>query len=133
MGFDVTSVKSERAAEEGVPIVGSLEHLQQKGPYDIVISSSVIEHIRDPNENVTALRSILRPRGLLFIKGIIGCAKDSMSWAKINKSYRSSGSVPKDINPWEHLNYFSLSTLSQLLEERGFFELNAKKGLWTRR
>jgi SAM-dependent methyltransferase len=78
--------------------------------FDVITAFEVLEHLRDPVAEVETAARLVRPGGLFY------CTTpnfDSLS----RRLLRERWSV---IEYPEHLNYFTVSTLSRLLERAGF-------------
>lgn len=73
--------------------------------YDIVVTRQVLEHISDLHDFLQGIKLIMSPDGLLVIEipdhGMNYCFSDYSFWE-------------------EHINYFTLNTLRQLLAFHGF-------------
>jgi SAM-dependent methyltransferase len=95
-GFDV----------ENIFLTESLAHSKfRKGSYDLITARQVLEHIIDLDDFVRSLKYLLSEDGTLVIE-----IPDS-TW---NLEFL-------DYALWEeHVNYFTLSTVRQLLEKNGF-------------
>jgi SAM-dependent methyltransferase len=112
-GWEVTGLDpSPRCAElsrelYGVQVITGIfdkDVLIGRKPYDLVILSHVLEHVISPDLLVTDVSGLLSKTGLVYVE------------------------VPNLLRPWvpmgyfafEHLNYFTPTTLTSLMESRGF-------------
>jgi SAM-dependent methyltransferase len=68
------------------------------GPFDVIVSSHVLEHVPDDHEHLCALRRRLKPGGVLFL------------FVPIEE---------KNYNP-DHVRNYSLDTVEQLVRQTGF-------------
>lgn len=113
-GADVTGVEIDSKASHSVrnnlsiPVLDNLKEIDQ--PQDIICAFSVFEHLPDPKE---VLREIYKK-----------CAPDG----RLLLSMPNGGNFENAGDTWcgfrvdlEHINYFSLKTLSGLLACSGFF------------
>ena len=123
VGFEVANDKIDWARKQGAVICSSPEELFAKAPYDICVSTSILEHLRDPEKVAKKLSSLMKPGGYAHITAVIGGVVPHLFWRKIRRSIKKSLSIPKEVNPWEHLNYFTHRTLVILLERFGFTPL----------
>jgi SAM-dependent methyltransferase len=82
--------------------------------YDFVISLEVLEHIRDLDLAVAALRRHLSPNGLLYV--------DVPDATK----YVAEREAPFQEFSTEHVNFFSPTALQYLMEAGGFRTIEAK-------
>ena len=88
---------------------------------DLAVMWDVIEHLPDPAAIIQKLQYILKPNGHLFITtGDID-----------SKLAKSQGSKWRMIHPPSHLQYFSKTTLTKLLNSKGFEVIDVKyPGYW---
>ena len=122
-GFaDLTALEPSAAVREflegrhGVRCVtGSLSSSEVLGAYDVVLLLTVLEHIVDLQAAVARVSSCLRPGGLLVAR-----VPDSMRFAAFDDA------PFQQFSP-EHINYFSLASLDNLLGPRGFVRVAAEQ------
>lgn len=108
-GFDPHS-SSENATR-------SLEQVRMASPFDLILLSDVLEHVQEPR------RVLAQCRELLAEGGWIAVSVPDFNPARLRmilKDLRSGGPVTPELNPWEHLNYFSPETLARMVQEEGF-------------
>lgn len=129
IGFDATSWKTDWARRNGVTILASREEVAREAPFDLAVSTSVLEHLHDPREAVEWMAQVLRPGGVALIDCVVGAAATPESWGRIRASVAAGVPLPKEINPWEHLNYFTNDQLATMLGEYGFRPVEAR-GEW---
>jgi len=88
---------------------------------DLAVMWDVIEHLPDPAAIIQKLQYVLKPNGHLFITtGDID-----------SKLAKSQGSKWRMIHPPSHLQYFSKTTLTKLLNSNGFEVIDVKyPGYW---
>jgi 2-polyprenyl-3-methyl-5-hydroxy-6-metoxy-1,4-benzoquinol methylase len=127
-GYDVTGVD---LSSDGVQIArsdnpscrfevvaagdGMLEQLDVE-PFDLLVSTEVIEHLYDPHAFIEAARDALRPGGMFIVstpyhgrlKNTLIAATDKFDAHVI--ALHNGG----------HIKFFSRATLTQLLTEHGF-------------
>lgn len=106
MGIDPSSKCKEIALQEyGINVrTGTLDTIQiQNEKYDIIILSHVLEHIVDLSYFILKLKSILSPKGIIYIE-----VPDVQN---IN--------LPFGYFSFEHVNYFSKSSLKNLMAKNG--------------
>jgi 2-polyprenyl-6-hydroxyphenyl methylase/3-demethylubiquinone-9 3-methyltransferase len=102
-----------------------------EAPFDLVVSTEVVEHLYDPRSYAKGCYHALRPGGRLI------CTTPYHGYLK-NLLIGLTGKWDAHANPlWDggHIKLWSRSTLSQLLEETGFNELRFRgagrvPGLW---
>ena len=120
VGYEVSKPQMTWCREKGIIICNSEEELYEKAPFDICVSTSVLEHLRNPTEAVKTMSSLLKPGGHLFITCIVSSVKKSSGWNTIRKKLARGVPLNKAINPWEHLNYFRPKDLAKLMSLYGF-------------
>lgn len=101
-----------RAVREfyGIPgIVSSIFELPQpREPYDFLILTGVMEHIRDLDRTVEQFRRLLRPGGRMYLE-----VPDA-------SRYEPRLDAPFQEFSVEHIGFFSKTSLTNLMRTRGF-------------
>jgi SAM-dependent methyltransferase len=82
-------------------------------PYDFLILTGVLEHIRDLDRAVEQFHRLLRPAGCIYLE-----VPDA-------SRYIPSQDAPFQEFSLEHINFFSTQSLSNLMQSRGFRLLSA--------
>jgi SAM-dependent methyltransferase len=77
-------------------------------PYDTLITTGVFEHIRDLEGAVSEVRRLIRPGGRVYLE-----VPDA-------SRYQPQQDAPYQEFSVEHVNYFSLTSLRNLMQQRGF-------------
>jgi 2-polyprenyl-3-methyl-5-hydroxy-6-metoxy-1,4-benzoquinol methylase len=77
--------------------------------FDLVVGFDLIEHLYDPRGFIRWVRERLQPEGLLYLK--------TPNWDAVHRYGPAWEGLWRD---FEHVYYFSRSTLGRLLEEEGF-------------
>lgn len=80
-------------------------------PFDVIVLSHVLEHLRTPVETLAMLRSHLRPEGLLYVE-VPHVSPDALT------RYPDSPWAPRHDEP--HLTFFGAAQLRALLERAGY-------------
>lgn len=97
---------------------GPLENAKyQDSFFDVVAIFDLIEHVLDPDITIKEIHRIVKPGGL-----IIFTTPDISSWHA-----RIMGKYWYQINPHQHLFYFSPHTMKKILEKNGFTVVEIKK------
>ncbi|HJM82059.1 MAG TPA: class I SAM-dependent methyltransferase [Nitrospinota bacterium] len=128
VGFDVTSWKVAFAREQGVTVCTQESELSKYAPFDLLVSTSVLEHLHFPADAVHSMSSFLKSGGYAYITGIIGDVARRSDWEVIKALLARNEEIPKEINPWEHLNYFTNETFLDLMRSNGFKPVDAPAG-----
>ena len=132
-GYEVVGVEESESgvklARENFPdcqfIQGSiydLPYAQLKDKFDIIISLEVIEHLFYPKELVRAAKKVLKPNGRLIITTPYHGYLKNLMLAVTGKMDRHFTSL------WDggHIKFFSVKTLSTLLESEKYTDINFK-------
>ena len=110
-----TRLTRERCGAE--TITGSLSDLRAKdGPFDVIILGSVLEHLRDTEETMRTLKSLLAPAGYLYLE-----VPDASRFSEHTHAPFQEFSL-------EHINYFSPRSLDNLLGANGFTQVFSHQG-----
>lgn len=118
-GLEVSEYAYEFAKKKGLKVKkGFLE----KGTYpennfDLVLYQDVIEHIKEPVEELEKVRKILKPGGLVFL-----VTPDIGGWWK-----RILGPLWYHYKPEEHIMYFSQESLKKALQKAGFGNIETRR------
>jgi 2-polyprenyl-3-methyl-5-hydroxy-6-metoxy-1,4-benzoquinol methylase len=108
-GTDVAAGALEIAASKGIPVIAENFLTLETPEYDAITFWAVLEHIARPADFLQKAHALLGPGGYCF-----ALVPNFRSLA-----VRILGAKYRYILP-QHLNYFSLKTLVQLIESRGF-------------
>ena len=127
-GFKVTGVDASPSgialARRAYPNVEFVEALIDRdlklGQFDLVVSSDVIEHMYRPSDLLDAARGILKPGGHIllgtpyhgYLKNLVLAATGKMD------AHFSA------LHDGGHIKFFSVKTLSTLMRDHGFDDLN---------
>jgi SAM-dependent methyltransferase len=112
LGIEPTEDASQIAIKKGLPVIRSFygmdtldEHRAVFPEPDLIVSRQVIEHISDLNGFLSAARAHLAPGGGIALE----FPDHAMNFESLDYSF------------WEeHVNYFTLHTMRQLLAKHGF-------------
>jgi len=132
-GYEVVGVED---SEQGVAIarrsfpdchfiqasIYELPYAELENSFDIVLSAEVIEHLLYPRELVRAAKKCLKPNGRLIL------TTPYHGYLK-NLVLAVSGKMDTHFNPlWDggHVKFFSVSTLTQLLETENYRNIKYK-------
>jgi SAM-dependent methyltransferase len=108
--------------------------------FDFVILSEVLEHLKNPDEMLSNIKRVLRPRGICFLsvpngqsvkeiemriyKLVIECAiinKIPLLKSVLKRLYHTGGSEDDDSI---HIQFFSYNEICQLMASNGFQIIN---------
>lgn len=110
-GVEISRFATARAQEKGFDVVhGTLDMIQDSNTYHVVTMWDVLEHVASPHADITKVRDILEPQGIVAIN-----TPDSGSWYA-----RLLGKKWHLIVPPEHIFLHTKKSIRQLLESNGF-------------
>jgi 2-polyprenyl-3-methyl-5-hydroxy-6-metoxy-1,4-benzoquinol methylase len=115
-GYDPSNERRTRASEGGLHVFGTLQQTAASGPFDLFILTEVLEHVPNPREVLRFIKQHASPSALLALT-VPQCEPSFI--ASSFSSFLKGGQLPRVINPWEHLNYFSAQTLRNILKAEG--------------
>lgn len=130
--FDISKVE----VEEGVVALESLQACREKN-FDLILCAHVLEHVGDPEEIVSQMKSLLKKGQYLYIElpfdsPVEGASSGRMKnyFGLLFSKYFSPFNLFKTLlkklknknfyQMHEHINYFTLQSASVLLEKQGF-------------
>jgi SAM-dependent methyltransferase len=115
-GFETSPRRLAYLRGQQLPASDSLEETAAEGPYHGVVLSDVLEHVPSPRETLALCRGLLADGGLLLVHvPDFGDRRLAAALADI-----PAGRQTRELNPWEHLNYFSPASLRRMIEAAGF-------------
>ena len=86
------------------------------GVFDGILLLDVLEHVAEPRDLLEKIRRVARDGSLLSIN-----VPDFSDWRmKMIVEGARHGPIPKDVNPLEHLTYFSPESLMRTLRSAGW-------------
>jgi 2-polyprenyl-3-methyl-5-hydroxy-6-metoxy-1,4-benzoquinol methylase len=132
-GFDVVGIEESTSgveqARKSFPNITFLQLSLYSPPpqqllntFDVVVSSDVVEHLFYPRELPRFAKQCLKPKGQLIVTTPYHGYWKNLALALLNAMDRHHTAL------WDggHIKFFSVSTLSQLLQEEGFSDLSFK-------
>jgi SAM-dependent methyltransferase len=102
-------VQQAGAIPGATAFVGSLSEMPvEAGPFDVLILSHVLEHVRDVKPALKNLEQLMTARALIYVEVPDASRYAAFAWSPF-----------QDFNS-EHINHFSLISLDNLLRQCGF-------------
>jgi 2-polyprenyl-3-methyl-5-hydroxy-6-metoxy-1,4-benzoquinol methylase len=101
--------------------VGTIDDAAALEPFDAVIATHVLEHVIDLSPFLRRLQAMLKPEGRLFIE-----VPDAGRFESRADS-RDQRSEPYFEFNFEHVNYFTVGSLTNLLESHGFHAVSVER------
>lgn len=117
MGVEPNKEYASDARARGITVVENVltdQVVEQLGVFDAVILAHVLEHLSNPEEMLTMVQHLLVPGGLFYCE----VPNDFNPLQEVAVSTHN-------LKPWwialpDHLNYFSIESLSTFIANRGF-------------
>lgn len=114
IGYETSEARLKDLRARGLVATGDIQKLQTQAPFAAIILDNVLEHVPSPRDAVATIARLAAPDCVLYVSvPDIGCARIVAQQAAATRQE----AIPMDINPWEHLNYFDISHLDQLLAD----------------
>lgn len=117
VGYDSSAARMKGIKDCDSIVVDSLAQVEAMKPFDLLICDNVIEHVPYPRETIKFLSSISKLGTVVFV------SVPSYEPARITEqltALTNGQEIDMTLNPWEHLNYFSLKHLDQMFSSNGF-------------
>jgi hypothetical protein len=109
----------------GFDVADSHDHLVRLAPFDLFFCNQVLEHVSQPKMVLRQINDCLSMGAYGYCSVPDFCSQRMID---VVKSLRVGKLLSKDVNPWEHLNYFSSASLVKMLYDTGFGVLQSKHG-----
>lgn len=93
--------------------VSTIEDVQPQDQYDLITMIQVISHFRDPREALSVAMRMTRPGGLWLIE----------TWNRNSWTARICGKAWHEYNPPSVLQWFSIESLQELVQDFGLREV----------
>ena len=117
VGFETSPRRATELRAGGYAIEDNLAALRDHAPFSGLILDNVLEHLPNPWETVSFLRELCAQGGVIYVSVPDGHGLYSSSSAPIVKGGQPA---PMELNPWEHLNYFTVEHLDRMMASAGF-------------
>lgn len=117
LGYENSELRVSQLISSGVLVTNNLSVVGDGMPYDAIILDNVLEHLPDPREMLSLIRSWCGKDTILYVS-VPDSNADFM--ARQRAAHETGCRVSMEINPWEHLNYFDVDHLDAFLKKVGF-------------
>jgi hypothetical protein len=117
IGLEYDRRKSAYVKELGFDVVDSHDDLVGMAPFDLFFCNQVLEHVSQPKMVIRKINSCSSMGAYGFI-GVPDFSSENIEI--VIDSFRKGRLMSKNINPWEHLNYFTPGSLVRMLHDSGF-------------
>lgn len=121
-GVEWSQTTRDYLAEQGMRTYKTLDEIESSQRYDGIILNDVLEHVAAPATFISKLANHCHPNTAIWVS-----VPDFIEWrlndvlVQVNKG---SMNVPIDMNPWEHLSYFTPRSLTTMMADCGFKRWN---------
>jgi hypothetical protein len=127
VGYESSGFLVRYMQGQGLPVVSTLTEAPQN--LHGIILSDVLEHLPEPRSVLRDLRKLLVRRGLLCVNvPNFGDSRIRM----IAKQLKHGQRPTRELNPWDHLNYFSPESLRRMLCDEGFHTIERQVNIGLR-
>lgn len=117
VGYEYSRAVADEARAEGLDVVAEMDAVRLRAPFDGIVLSDVLEHVEHPRETLRLCAELMKPGGWICVSVPDFSPRRARD---VFSALRQGRSVTREVNPWEHLNYFSPATLQAMLERAGF-------------
>ena len=122
IGYDPSATRSGYTRSKNAEIAGTLDDVRARAPFSIVVLDNVLEHLPDPRAAMTFMRGVTTDDAVAYVS--VPPYEQEFLQQQVER-HRKGEPVDMTLNPWEHLNYFSLRHLDSLMNDAGFRRLRA--------
>ncbi|HEX8619537.1 MAG TPA: class I SAM-dependent methyltransferase [Thermoanaerobaculia bacterium] len=116
-GYEISATVAAAGRARQLDVFSTLDEIRARGPFDGIVLSDVLEHVVDPRATLATCRELLTPNGWICVNVPDFSENRARS---LFDAIRRGVETTREINPWEHLNYFSPRTLAKMVESAGF-------------
>jgi len=135
LGIEIDPTKVAYCKQQGIEIYKNLDQIPKNRSFNILYSDQVVEHLPDPVGTMEKIKPWLTPDFVGFFS-VPNYSDKRMKQSIAN--IQSGKTFDKDLITWDHLNYFSPSSVYGFLNQCGFEvfdiytnQIIAKKNLTT--
>jgi hypothetical protein len=124
IGFDPSATRTAQAGLAATHVTGDWDEVERHRPFGMLVLDNVLEHLPEPVATIRRLAGLAAPGAIAFVS--VPSYEPAMLARQLH-NFENGAPVDMTLNPWEHLNYFSLATLDRLMGEGGFIRLHASE------
>lgn len=114
--FETSERRVRLIRAKGLTVLDRADAILERAPYHMIFCNQVLEHVAQPKDVLRTFARILHPGGSAFLS--VPPYPEEVLLRSVDL-YRRGAEYPLDLNPWEHLNYFSPETFRRMLEDCG--------------
>lgn len=121
-GVDCTGIETDKRKldfchQNGLNVYSTFDKINSGHRFDIFLANQVFEHLSEPVESLLAIKPLLSTNFIGYIS--VPCYSDEKLQQSI-KNIAHGQLSDKNLNSWEHLNYFSPQLLWKFINNCGF-------------
>ena len=105
-------------------VVATLEEAAPRGPFAAIVLDNVLEHLPEPVAAIESIGAVCAPGAVAYVS--VPAYEHEFLDRQID-AHRGGRDVDMTLNPWEHLNYFTLAHLDALMRRGGFQRVAAQQ------
>ena len=113
--YETSPIRKKYILEAGLSLIESESSILSTDKFQLINCQEVLEHVPNPKDVLKVLRDALTDDGAIWLT-VPCCTAD---YYKFQAEAISKGQNSKEINPWEHLNYFTNKTLQDMCKAVG--------------
>ena len=110
--YETSKRRIDHMRNRNITVLTDLSEVEKCGPYHVICCDQVLEHVPDPEGMMTVVGRILHDDGIGYL-AVPNYGEDVL--ARQIALFKEGKAIPKELNPWEHLNYFSPDSLRTML------------------
>jgi SAM-dependent methyltransferase len=116
-GYEPSRFRGAAVTESGGMIIDNEQAITDSGPYDLIVCDNVLEHLPEPERAIELFGTVCQPGAIAYMSlpgyesGFVRKQLDAL---------KDGRTIDMTLNPWEHLNYFTLRHLDELMSRHGF-------------
>lgn len=123
VGYDPSPVRNERVGSFGV-LVEDEQQIEDHGPFEMIVCDNVLEHLAEPAKTLDLLASVCSPEAVIYVSVP---SYEARMVEKQLAALNARRAPDMTLNPWEHLNYFTLRHLDRMMQRAGFAPIEASQ------
>jgi 2-polyprenyl-3-methyl-5-hydroxy-6-metoxy-1,4-benzoquinol methylase len=122
LAFDPSIVRLSHSRQAGVNATTEMDEVRRQSPYAMLVLDNVLEHLPDPAGVVESLGALAVPQAVAYVS--VPAYEETFLRRQV-EAHRTASPINMTLNPWEHLNYFTLNHLDDLMMRGGFQRISA--------
>lgn len=116
-GYETSKKRIENMKRNNIQTLKNFEEIKKMGPYHVICCNQVLEHVPSPRDVLLLVNEVLALDGLAFFS--VPNYHEEILNSQLH-ALEEEKRVPKELNPWEHLNYFTPDNFRKLISQCNF-------------